>query len=38
MVAVHTQIASSSPKLHGMRQIHLFRFKGDKISEYWDIT
>jgi len=38
MVAVHTQIRSSKPKIHGMRQVHLFRFKGGKIVEYWDIT
>lgn len=38
MVAVHTQIRSSKPRIHGMRQVHLFRFKGDKIIEYWDIT
>ena len=22
----------------GLRQVHLFRFEGDKIAEYWDIT
>jgi len=21
-----------------LRQVHLFRFEGDKIVEYWDIT
>lgn len=25
-------------KLGGVRQFHLFRFKGDLIVEYWDIT
>jgi predicted SnoaL-like aldol condensation-catalyzing enzyme len=38
MVAVHTQISSSKPSEGGLRQIHLFRFMGDKIVEYWDIT
>jgi predicted SnoaL-like aldol condensation-catalyzing enzyme len=38
MVAVHTQIVSPGPRPHGMRQVHLFRFRGDKIVEYWDIT
>jgi predicted SnoaL-like aldol condensation-catalyzing enzyme len=24
--------------VHSQRQVHLFRFSGDKIVEYWDIT
>ena len=38
LVAVHTQICSSKPSEGGLRQIHLFRFNGDKIVEYWDIS
>ena len=38
LVAVHTQISSSKPSEGGLRQVHLFRFKGDKIVEYWDIS
>lgn len=38
LVAVHTTLSSSNPSSGGLRQIHLFRFKGDKIVEYWDIT
>jgi predicted SnoaL-like aldol condensation-catalyzing enzyme len=40
MVAVHTDLRSdrSEPKQGGLRQVHLFRFDGDKIVEYWDIT
>jgi predicted SnoaL-like aldol condensation-catalyzing enzyme len=38
LVAVHTQIAGSKPSSGGLRQVHLFRFSGDKIVEYWDIT
>jgi predicted SnoaL-like aldol condensation-catalyzing enzyme len=38
IVAVHTTLSSSNPSAGGLRQIHLFRFKGDKIVEYWDIT
>ncbi len=38
LVAVHTQISSSEPSKGGLRQVHLFRFGGDKIVEYWDIT
>ena len=38
VVAVHTIMSSSNPSAGGLRQIHLFRFKGDKIVEYWDIT
>ena len=38
MVAVHTQVSSSRPSEGGLRQVHLFRFSGDKIVEYWDIT
>lgn len=38
LVAVHTQLSSSKPSEGGLRQIHLFRFGGDKIVEYWDIT
>jgi predicted SnoaL-like aldol condensation-catalyzing enzyme len=39
-VAVHTQLLSSKskPGEGGLRQVHLFRFDGDKIVEYWDIT
>jgi predicted SnoaL-like aldol condensation-catalyzing enzyme len=37
-VAVHTQISSSKPCEGGLRQVHLFRFRGDKIVEYWDIS
>jgi predicted SnoaL-like aldol condensation-catalyzing enzyme len=38
LVAGHTTLSSSNPSAGGLRQIHLFRFKGDKIVEYWDIT
>ena len=38
MVAVHTQVASSKPSEGGVRQMHLFRFRGDKIVDNWDIT
>jgi predicted SnoaL-like aldol condensation-catalyzing enzyme len=40
LVAVHTQLLSSKtkPGEGGLRQVHLFRFDGDKIVEYWDIT
>ena len=38
LVAVHTQISGSNPNAGGLRQVHLFRFSGDKIVEYWDIT
>lgn len=38
LVAVHTTLASSKPSEGGLRQVHLFRFSGDKIVEYWDIT
>ncbi len=37
-VAVHTQLAGSKPNYGGLRQVHLFRFSGEKIVEYWDIT
>ena len=38
LVAVHTQLSSPNPSNGGLRQVHLFRFSGDKIAEYWDIT
>jgi predicted SnoaL-like aldol condensation-catalyzing enzyme len=38
VVAVHTLVAGSNLKDGGLRQVHLFRFQGDKIVEYWDIT
>ena len=38
MVAVHTQVSSPDPNEGGLRQVHLFRFSGDRIVEYWDIT
>jgi len=37
-VAVHTTLSGSDPAAGGLRQMHLFRFKGEKIVEYWDIT
>ena len=39
-VAAYTTLLSnrSKPGEGGLRQIHLFRFKGDKIVEYWDVT
>jgi predicted SnoaL-like aldol condensation-catalyzing enzyme len=38
LVAVHTTLQSQSNKSFGIRQIHLFRFEGDKVAEYWDVT
>jgi len=40
IVAAHTQLlnSKSNPEKGGLRQVHLFRFEGDKIVEYWDIT
>ncbi len=37
-VAVHITVQSKTDKSKELRQIHLFRFKGDKIIEYWDVT
>ncbi len=39
-VAVQTNLLNdkNEPKQGGLRQMHLFRFDGDKIVEYWDIT
>lgn len=39
-VVAHTEFlnSKSKPSEGGLRQAHLFRFKGDKIVEYWDIT
>jgi predicted SnoaL-like aldol condensation-catalyzing enzyme len=40
LVAVHTELLNSKSDSNqgGLRQFHLFRFMGDKIVEYWDIT
>jgi predicted SnoaL-like aldol condensation-catalyzing enzyme len=40
MVAVHTELLGSryKPGEGGLMQVHLFRFEGGKIVEYWDIT
>jgi predicted SnoaL-like aldol condensation-catalyzing enzyme len=40
LVAAHTELlnSKSKPNKGGLRQVHLFRFEGDKIVEYWDIT
>jgi predicted SnoaL-like aldol condensation-catalyzing enzyme len=40
LVAVHTELlnSKSKPSQGGLRQVHLFRFEGDKIVEYWDVT
>ena len=39
-VVAYTQLVASptKPAEGGLRQMHLFRFEGDKIVEYWDIT
>ena len=37
LVAVHAAYENGLGKL-GMVQVHLFRFSGDKIVEYWDVT
>jgi len=39
-VAAHTELLNdkSNPGKGGLRQVHLLRFEGDKIVEYWDIT
>lgn len=39
-VAVHTELLEekSQPSRGGLRQVHLFRFEGDRIVEYWDIS
>ena len=40
VVAAHTELLfnKSKPSEGGLRQVHIFRFEGDKIVEYWDIT
>ncbi len=40
LVAVHTELLNfkSKPSEGGLRQVHLFRFEGEKIAEYWDVT
>jgi len=40
MMAVQTQLLNdrNRPNDGGLRQVHLFRFEGDMIAEYWDIT
>lgn len=40
IIAAHTELlnSKSEPNKGGLRQVHLFRFEGDKIVEYWDIT
>lgn len=38
MAVVYTQVAGSKPSDGGLRQVHIFRFIGNKIVEYWDIT
>jgi predicted SnoaL-like aldol condensation-catalyzing enzyme len=39
-VAAYTQLMASpkKPGEGGLRQMHLFRFDGEKIVEYWDVT
>ena len=38
MVVIHTTMQSKSKRTRGFRQIHMFRFKRDKVIEYWDVT
>jgi predicted SnoaL-like aldol condensation-catalyzing enzyme len=39
-LAAYTQLlgSKSDPSKGGLRQVHLFRFRGDKVAEYWDVT
>jgi predicted SnoaL-like aldol condensation-catalyzing enzyme len=38
VVVAHTTLQSKSSRTRGFRQVHMFRFKGDKVIEYWDVT
>ncbi len=38
MAVVYTTLHSKSEKGKGFRQVHMFRFNGDKIVEYWNVT
>ena len=38
MVIVYTTMQSKSKQTVGFRQVHMFRFKGNKVIEYWDVT
>jgi predicted SnoaL-like aldol condensation-catalyzing enzyme len=38
LVVIHTTLQSKSKRTRGFRQIHMFRFKRDKVVEYWDVT
>jgi len=38
MVVIHTTLRSKSKRTEGFRQVHMFRFEGDKVIEYWDVT
>jgi len=39
-VAAFTELLfnKANPGEGGLRQVHVFRFEGDKIVEYWDVT
>ncbi|HUI01660.1 MAG TPA: nuclear transport factor 2 family protein [Nitrososphaerales archaeon] len=37
-VAAYTTLVSASDPSSGMRQVHIFRFRGGRIAEYWDVT
>lgn len=40
MLAAYTQLLAdkADPSKGGLRQVHLFRFRGGKVCEYWDVT
>ncbi len=38
MVIIHTTLQSKSKRTRGFRQIHMFRFRREKVVEYWDVT
>jgi predicted SnoaL-like aldol condensation-catalyzing enzyme len=40
IVAAYTQLLASrsDPSKGGLRQVHLFLFRGNKVAEYWDVT
>lgn len=37
LVAVHMRLGPKQGE-GGFAQVHLFRFNGDKVAEYWDVT
>ncbi|HEY5924626.1 MAG TPA: nuclear transport factor 2 family protein [Kofleriaceae bacterium] len=38
VVAVHSHLKQADPKMPEIAVVHILRFEGDKIAEFWDVA